>query len=62
MFLFQLYSHLVQANIPQLLSLMVAAILVPSIERVPPHLKTHFIEFKGAQVKLSAYRENVKFG
>ncbi|KHN41897.1 Transformation/transcription domain-associated protein [Glycine soja] len=52
MFLFQLYSRLVQANIPQLLPLMVAAISVPGPERVPPHLKTHFIELKGAQVKL----------
>ncbi|CAL0314477.1 unnamed protein product [Lupinus luteus] len=51
MFLFQLYSRLVQANIPQLLPLMVSAISVPGPERVPPHLKTHFIELKGAQVK-----------
>lgn len=53
MFLFQLYSHLVQANIPQLLPLMVTAISVPGPERVPPHLKTHFIELKGSQVKVS---------
>ena len=62
MFLFQLYSRLVQANIPQLLPLMVAAISVPGPERVPPHLKTHFIELKGAQVKVSACSENVKYG
>lgn len=58
MFLFQLYSRLVQANIPQLLPLMVAAISVPGPERVPPHLKTHFIELKGAQVKVGAYGKN----
>ncbi|KAL0005220.1 hypothetical protein SO802_012781 [Lithocarpus litseifolius] len=44
MFLFQLYSRLVQTNIPHLLPLMVAAISVPGPEKVPPHLKTHFIE------------------
>ncbi|KAG2376186.1 uncharacterized protein HKW66_Vig0156600 [Vigna angularis] len=55
MFLFQLYSRLVQANIPQLLPLMVAAISVPGPERVPPHLKTHFIELKGAQVKTVSF-------
>jgi len=52
MFLFQLYSRLVQTNIPHLLPLMVAAISVPGPEKVPPHLKTHFIELKGAQVKV----------
>ncbi|KAK2978418.1 hypothetical protein RJ640_000598, partial [Escallonia rubra] len=51
MFLFQLYSRLVQTNIPHLLPLMVAAISVPGPEKVPPHLKPHFIELKGAQVK-----------
>ncbi|KAK4416821.1 Transformation/transcription domain-associated protein [Sesamum alatum] len=51
MFLFQLYGRLVQTNIPHLLPLMVAAISVPGPEKVPPHLKTHFIELKGAQVK-----------
>lgn len=53
MFLFQLYSRLVQTNIPHLLPLMVAAISVPGPEKVPLHLKTHFIELKGAQVKVS---------
>lgn len=53
MFLFQLYSRLVQTNIPHLLPLMVAAISVPGPEKVPPHLKSHFIELKGAQVKVS---------
>lgn len=52
LFLFQLYSKLVQTNIPQLLPLMVAAISVPGPEKVPPHLKNHFIELKGAQVKV----------
>lgn len=52
MFLFQLYGRLVQTNIPHLLPLMVAAISVPGPEKVPPHLKTHFIELKGAQVKV----------
>lgn len=51
MFLFQLYSRLVQTNIPHLLPLMVTAISVPGPEKVPPHLKTQFIELKGAQVK-----------
>lgn len=53
MFLFQLYSRLVQTNIPQLLPLMVVAISVPGPEKVPPHLKSHFTELKGAQVKVS---------
>lgn len=52
MFLFQLYSRLVQTNIPHLLPLMVVAISVPGPERVPPHAKNHFIELKGAQVKV----------
>lgn len=52
MFLFQLYNRLVQTNIPQLLPLMVAAISVPGPDKVPPHLKTHFTELKGAQVKV----------
>lgn len=55
MFLFQLYSRLVQTNIPHLLPLMVAAISVPGPERVPPHLKNHFIELKGAQVKTVSF-------
>ncbi|XVE87428.1 hypothetical protein DITRI_Ditri18aG0116500 [Diplodiscus trichospermus] len=55
MFLFQLYSRLVQTNIPHLLPLMVAAISVPGPEKVPPHLKTHFIELKGAQVKTVSF-------
>lgn len=52
LFLFQLYGRLVQTNIPHLLPLMVAAISVPGPEKVPPHLKTQFIELKGAQVKV----------
>lgn len=55
MFLFQLYSRLVQTNIPHLLPLMVAAISVPGPEKVPPHLKTQFIELKGAQVKTVSF-------
>ncbi|GKV51280.1 hypothetical protein SLEP1_g57947 [Rubroshorea leprosula] len=55
MFLFQLYTRLVQTNIPHLLPLMVAAISVPGPEKVPPHLKTHFIELKGAQVKTVSF-------
>ncbi|KAK2974573.1 hypothetical protein RJ640_016914 [Escallonia rubra] len=55
MFLFQLYSRLVQTNIPHLLPLMVAAISVPGPEKVPPHLKPHFIELKGAQVKTVSF-------
>lgn len=55
MFLFQLYGKLVQTNIPQLLPLMVAAISVPGPEKVPPHLKSHFIELKGAQVKTVSF-------
>lgn len=55
MFLFQLYSRLVQTNIPHLLPLMVAAISVPGPEKVPPNLKTHFIELKGAQVKTVSF-------
>lgn len=53
MFLFQLYGRLVQTNIPHLLPLMVTAISVPGPEKVPPHLKNHFIELKGAQVKVN---------
>ncbi|KAI4327728.1 hypothetical protein L6164_020154 [Bauhinia variegata] len=55
MFLFQLYGRLVQANIPQLLPLMVAAISIPGPENVPSHLKTNFIELKGAQVKTVSF-------
>lgn len=55
MFLFQLYSRLVQTNIPNLLPLMVAAISVPGPEKVPPHMKTQFIELKGAQVKTVSF-------
>ncbi|KAM1426046.1 hypothetical protein TB2_017954 [Malus domestica] len=55
MFLFQLYSRLVQTNIPHLLPLMVAAISVPGPEKVPLHLRTHFIELKGAQVKTVSF-------
>ncbi|XP_039053328.1 transcription-associated protein 1-like [Hibiscus syriacus] len=55
MFLFQLYSRLVQTNIPHLLPSMVAAISVPAPEKVPPHLKTHFIELKGVQVKTVSF-------
>lgn len=55
MFLFQLYGRLVQTNIPHLLPLMVAAISVPGPEKVHPHLKNHFIELKGAQVKVSVF-------
>ncbi|KAL0350433.1 UNVERIFIED_CONTAM: Transformation/transcription domain-associated protein [Sesamum radiatum] len=55
MFLFQLYGRLVQTNIPHLLPLMVAAISVPGPEKVPSHLKTHFIELKGAQVKTVSF-------
>lgn len=52
MFLFQLYSKLVQTNIPILLPLMVTAISVPGPEKVPSHLKPHYVELKGAQVKV----------
>ncbi|KAL2497630.1 inositol or phosphatidylinositol kinase [Abeliophyllum distichum] len=55
MFLFQLYGRLVQTNIPHLLPLMVAAISVQGPEKVPAHLKTHFIELKGAQVKTVSF-------
>ncbi|KAJ8771163.1 hypothetical protein K2173_023488 [Erythroxylum novogranatense] len=55
MFLFQLYSRLVQTNIPHLLPLMVSAISVPGPDRVPAHLKTQFIELKGAQVKTVSF-------
>lgn len=54
MFLFQLYTKLVQTNIPFLLPLMVTAISLPGPdkEKLPPHLKQHFLELKGAQVKV----------
>lgn len=56
MFLFQLCNNrLVHTNIPHLLPLMVAAISIPGPEDVPPHLKPHFIELKGAQVKVRTY-------
>ncbi|OWM88959.1 hypothetical protein CDL15_Pgr020913 [Punica granatum] len=55
MFLFQLYGRLVQTNIPHLLPLMVAAISVRGPEKVPPHLKPHFLELKGAQVKTVSF-------
>lgn len=52
MFLFQLYTKLVQTNIPFLLPMMVEAISIPGPEKVPPHLKPQFVELKGAQVKV----------
>uniref|UniRef100_A0A7N0UBU8 Non-specific serine/threonine protein kinase n=1 Tax=Kalanchoe fedtschenkoi TaxID=63787 RepID=A0A7N0UBU8_KALFE len=55
MFLFQLYSRLVQTNIPNLLPLMVTAISVPGPEKVPHHLRNHFVELKGAQVKTVSF-------
>jgi hypothetical protein len=39
---------------------MVTAISVPGPEKVPPHLRTHFTELKGAQVKVGSYGGNVK--
>ncbi|OAY67209.1 Transformation/transcription domain-associated protein, partial [Ananas comosus] len=55
MFLFQLYTKLVQTNIPYLLPLMVTAISIPGPDKVPAHLKTQFIELKGAQVKTLSF-------
>ncbi|KAG0495757.1 hypothetical protein HPP92_000448 [Vanilla planifolia] len=55
MFLFQLYNKLVQINIPCLLPLMVSAISISGPEKVPPHLKTQFVELKGAQVKTLSF-------
>ncbi|XP_048601036.1 transformation/transcription domain-associated protein [Brassica napus] len=68
MFLFQLYSRLVQTNIPTLLPLMVAAISVPGPEKVPSRMKHQLIELKGAQIKtvsfltylLKSYAEYIK--
>ena len=60
MYLFQVYSRLVQANILQLFPLMVAVISIPGPGKVPPHLKTHFLELKCAQVKVSAYCDVIK--
>ncbi|KAL9690490.1 hypothetical protein QQ045_010889 [Rhodiola kirilowii] len=55
MFLFQLYSRLAQTNIPNLLPLMVTAISFPGPEKVPHHLRNHFVELKGAQVKTVSF-------
>ncbi|CAN7108366.1 unnamed protein product [Brassica rapa subsp. narinosa] len=55
MFLFQLYSRLVQTNIPTLLPLMVAAISVPGPEKVPSRMKHQFVELKGAQIKTVSF-------
>ncbi|CAA6673494.1 unnamed protein product [Spirodela intermedia] len=55
MFLFQLYSKLVQTNIPYLLPRMVAAISVSGPEKVPSHLKNQFVDLKGAQVKTLSF-------
>lgn len=55
MFLFQLYSRLVQTNIPTLLPLMVAAISVSGPEKVPSRMRHQFIELKGAQVKVRQF-------
>ncbi|ONK62905.1 uncharacterized protein A4U43_C07F9340 [Asparagus officinalis] len=55
MFLFQLYTKLVQTNIPFLLPMMVEAISIPGPEKVAPHLKTQFVELKGAQVKTLSF-------
>ncbi|KAI5321432.1 hypothetical protein L3X38_030503 [Prunus dulcis] len=38
-----------------MLPLMAAATFVPGPEKIPPHLKTHFIELKGAQVKIVSF-------
>lgn len=54
-FLFQLYSKLVQTNIPHLLPLMINTISITGPEHVPPHLKNHFAELKGAQVKTLSF-------
>eukprot|EP01018_Ginkgo_biloba_P025932 Gb_02840 [translate_table: standard] len=53
MFIFQLYSCYVQTNVPVLLPLMVNAISIPGPQHVPLNLKYHFVELKGAQVKLA---------
>ncbi|KAL8160447.1 hypothetical protein V2J09_001984 [Rumex salicifolius] len=55
MFLFQLYSRLVHTNIPLLLPLMVTAISVPGPVKVAPHMRIHFTELKGAQVKTVSF-------
>ncbi|XP_031475658.1 uncharacterized protein LOC116247605 isoform X2 [Nymphaea colorata] len=55
MFLFQLYGRQVQTNIPLLLPLMVTAISIQGPAKVPPSLKSHFVEFKGAQVKTVSF-------
>ncbi|XP_020600148.1 LOW QUALITY PROTEIN: transformation/transcription domain-associated protein-like [Phalaenopsis equestris] len=55
MFLFYVYNKLVQTNIPCLLPYMVSAISIPGPEKVPPHLKTQFVELKGAQVKTLSF-------
>ncbi|GLJ07095.1 hypothetical protein SUGI_0058030 [Cryptomeria japonica] len=55
MFLFQLYSRYVQTNIPVLLPLMVTAISIPGPQHVPPNLKNHYVELKGAQVKTVSF-------
>ncbi|KAG8099235.1 hypothetical protein GUJ93_ZPchr0013g36432 [Zizania palustris] len=55
MFLFQLYAKLVQTNIPFLLPLMVSAISIKGPDKVPQHLKTPFVELKGAQVKTLSF-------
>ncbi|KAM7251269.1 hypothetical protein ACFE04_023152 [Oxalis oulophora] len=55
MFIFQLYSRLVPKNIPILLPLMVDIISVPGPEKFPHHLKTRFVELKGAQVKTVSF-------
>ncbi|KAA0039047.1 transformation/transcription domain-associated protein-like [Cucumis melo var. makuwa] len=59
MFLFQLYSRLVQTNIPLLLPLMVSAISVPRPEKVPPSLKTHFIELKVRRLRARKINEQL---
>lgn len=55
MFLFNLYSHYVHSNIPLLLPLMVNAISIPGPQHVPPNLKNHYVELKGAQVKTVSF-------
>ncbi|CAL9045632.1 unnamed protein product [Musa banksii] len=55
MFLFQLYTKLVQTNIPYLLPLMVSAISIPGPDKVSNNLKTQFVELKGAQVKTLSF-------
>ncbi|KAH9312037.1 hypothetical protein KI387_027072, partial [Taxus chinensis] len=54
-FLFQVYDHYVQTNVPILIPLMATVISIPGPQHVSPKLKNHYVELKCAQVKTVSF-------